>query len=370
MRVRIIFRGLTLFTFQKGSTENAKDGDNMGELTAWLVSDPKMVGMPAHQHIPGLGTIGRESYAGVGRTALKREFPSEMKLSLAGHQLTNGVTVAGSFLDYVPRLGALSRSKSKGIQTAFVTKKIVIPSGRIRAREFISWDWHGNTPARVAFMDTSFQGYGANEVIVDIGDDSDPHGQDKTKSLVLETGKQKKRFWSYTKGNQLVSDIEPNTVEVLITNVGARRSTSVFWGLHMETLFDAAGYERRRVYENTAQFDAFVRAALEYDAAEWRSDVEMMRIGHPFPFLIVDTKNDKLAAIRNTGQPFIIQQAPPHPEGQGTGQGKPDGGHGGHGGGHGGGYDGGHGGMSGMGGMGSHPANDPVSVMVCPLGRE
>ena len=44
MRVRIIFRGLTLFTFQKGSTEHAKDGDNMGELTAWLVSDPKMKG--------------------------------------------------------------------------------------------------------------------------------------------------------------------------------------------------------------------------------------------------------------------------------------------------------------------------------------
>ncbi|MEP6495680.1 MAG: hypothetical protein ABJF01_23555 [bacterium] len=366
MRVRIIFRGLTLFTFQKGSTENAKDGDNMGELTAWLVSDPKMVGMPAHQHVPRLGTIGRESNAGIGRTQLKRDFPDEMKLSLTGHQLTGGVTVAGSFLDYVPRLGALSPAKSKGIQRSFVTKKIVIPSGRIRAREFISWDWHGNTPARVAFIDTSYQGFGANEVIVDVGDDSDPHGQDKTKALVLDAGKKKTRLWSYTKGSELVSDIEPNTVEVLITNVGARRSTSVFWGLHMETLFDAAGYERRRAYENTAQYDAFVRAALQYDAAEWRSDVEMMGIGHPFPFLIVDTKNDKLDAIRNTGQPFIIRNVPPHPEGQGTGHDKPGDGHGGHGGG----YDGGHGGMSGMGGMHGMPANDPVSVMVCPLGRE
>ena len=57
---------------------------------------------------------------------------------------------------------------------SFITKKIVIPNGRIRAREFISWEWHGKTPARVAFMDTSFQGYCANEVVVDIGDDSDP----------------------------------------------------------------------------------------------------------------------------------------------------------------------------------------------------
>ena len=47
------------------------------------------------------------------------------------------------------------------------------PTGTIRAREFISWDWRGNTPAKVAYMDTPFQGYGANEVVVDIGDDSD-----------------------------------------------------------------------------------------------------------------------------------------------------------------------------------------------------
>ena len=180
MRVRIIFRGLTLFTFQKGSTEGAKDGDNMGELTAWLVSDPKMRGMPAHEHVARLATLGRESYAGIGRAQLNREFPDEMRLSLEEHGLTGGVTVAGSFLDYVPRLGALHRDKPKGMQESFVTKKIVIPSGRIRAREFISWDWHGNTPAPVAFMDTPFQGYAANEVVVDIGDDSDPNGRTRT----------------------------------------------------------------------------------------------------------------------------------------------------------------------------------------------
>lgn len=354
MRARIIFRGLTLFTFQKGSVEHAKDGDNLGELTAWLVSDPKMKGMPAHEHVPHLATLGRESFAGIGRAQVNREFPDEMRLSLAGQQSTNGVTLAGSFLDYVPRLGALHHDKPTGMQDAFVTKKIVIPSGRIRAREFISWDWHGKTPTRVAFMDTPFHGYAANEVIVDIGDDSDPSvADDKTKSLVMEAGKKKKKFWPYSKDLQTVEEIEPNMVEILITNVTARRATSVFWGLHMMTLFDAAGYPRRRSYANTAQFDAFVRAATEYDAAEWQADHDMMGIGHPYPFLMVDSANDKLGGIRNSGHPYIIEHAPPHPDGQpkrstkaGTSTGS----------------------MGGMSGMGGHPANDPLDVMICPLG--
>lgn len=359
MRARIIFRGLTLFTFQKGSTEHAKDGDNLGELTAWLVSDPKMSGMPAHEHVAGLATLGRESFAGIGRAQVNREFPDEMRLSVAGHQLTAGVTVAGSFLDYVPRLGALLHEKPQGILDSFVTKKIVIPSGKIRTRQFISWDWHGKTPARVAFMDTPFQGYAANEVIVDIGDDSDPSGSDRTKCLMMEAGKKKKRFWSFTKGSQLVDEIQPNTVEILITNVTARRATSVFWGLHMMTLFDAAGYTRRRVYENTAQFEAFERAALEYDAAEWQEDQGMMGIGHPFPFLMVDPAHDKLGAIRNSGKPYLLPHAPPHPEGQGKGYAKPA---------TAGGDMGDMGGMSGMGGMGGHPANEPTDVIICPLG--
>lgn len=359
MRVRIIFRGLTLFTFQKGSTEGAKDGDNLGELTAWLVSDPKMRGMPAHEHVASLGTLGRESHTGIGRAQLNREFPDEMRLSLAGHGLTDGVTVAGSFLDYVPRLGALHREKPKGMKESFVTKKIVIPNGKIRAREFISWESHGNMPAPVAFMDTPFQGYAANEVVVDVGDDSDPHGQDKTKHLVMETGTKKKRLWSYTKGSELVETIEPNMVEILITNAAGRRGTSVFWGLHMMTLFDAAGYERRSPYANVAQFEAFERAALKYEAHEWRADRDMMGIGQPFPYLIVDSAQDKLGAIRSAGDPYIIPSAPPHPEGQRKGGSKSaTGGTG----------SSGMGGMSGMPGMGGHPANDPQNVMICPLG--
>ena len=40
----------------------------------------------------------------------------------------------------------------------------------------------------------------------------------------------------------------------------------------MMTLFDAGGFERQRGNVNTPQFDAFERAANEYDAAERQAD--------------------------------------------------------------------------------------------------
>jgi hypothetical protein len=386
MRVRIIFRGLTLFEFEKGSTKNATGGQNMGELTAWLVSDPDMAGMPLHEHKAHLGILGRDVPGGTGRAQPKRDVPDELTLSLMGHVLDPGVTVAQSFLDYVPRLGDLHWAKPTTPTKSFITKKIVIPSGRIRAREFISWDWHGNTPAKVAFMDTSFQGYAANEVVVDIGDDSDPNGQDKKKYLMMKHGSAREQLWSYTSGPQWDDDIEPNTVELLFTNLTARRGTSVFWGVHLMTLFDFAGYPRRTAYADGTQYGAFQQAALAYDASEWVSDRNMMGIGQPFPFLMVDSDTDKLAAIRDVKEPYIIPGPPPHPAGQQNDNASPGAarrpgkrgktgragktgkagrtrkaGKSGK---------GGTGGMRGMRGMLGHPGNDPVNVTICPLGRE
>src|ERR1051325_9499666 len=103
MRARIIFRGLTLFEFSKG-TEGAKEGEDRGELTAWLISDPKHEKMPLHHHKPYLGLIGRNvgSLKGAGRTEKKRRIPPEMRIELHGHDLPpkEGVKVDRSFLDY------------------------------------------------------------------------------------------------------------------------------------------------------------------------------------------------------------------------------------------------------------------------------
>lgn len=346
MQVRIIFRGLTLFTFEGGSTEKVKKDTDMGVLTAWLVSDPRMAGMPLHEHRPRFGTLARESHTGNGRAQPNRAFPKELRLTLMGHGgPASGVRVADSFLDYVPHLDSLHWQKRGAgdivakleeqfaLPQGFVTRKIVIPSGTIRTREFISWDWHGNTPAKVAFMDTQYQGYASNEVVVEIGDDSDPKGEDVKRYLEMKYGDTKKKLWSYTKGTQHDDDIEPNRVELLFNNNTARRGTSVFWGLHMMTLFDATGYTRRGSYADTAQFASFEKAALEYDPNEWPSDRGMMGIGQPFPFLIVDPQADKLAAIQNVNRSYIIPGPPPHPAGQ------------------------------------PKPGNDPVNVIICPQGR-
>ena len=356
MRARIIFRGLTLFEFSKG-TEGAKAGEDRGQLTAWLISDPKHQDMPLHHHKPYLALIARNvgSRTGAGRTEKKRRIPPEMRIELRGHDLPlkEGVKVDQSFLDYVPRLGDLRPGPRGNPKGTLYRRKIVIPTGTIRAREFISWDWRGNTPAKVAYMDTPFQGYGANEVIVDIGDDSDIDEYDEHKFLSLTGKEMNEALWPRTKGGALVDDIDPNTVELQVTNLTARRRRPVFWGLHFQLLFEAAGFAPRD-YTNEPQFQAFVRAANAYDPDEWRTDSGMATT-HPFPY-IIDPASETLPGIAEASgiaemSRAIIKGPPPTPPGRKKGEGLPKGGHGGH---------------DGHGSMG----HDPENTQICPFGRE
>ena len=131
MRARIIFRGLTLFEFSKG-TDGAKAGEDRGQLTAWLISDPKHQEMPLHHHKPYLGLIGRNvgSHTGAGRTEKKRRIPPEMRIELLGHDLPKqGVTLDQSFIDYVPRLGDLRPGPTGNPKGTLYRRKIVIPTG-------------------------------------------------------------------------------------------------------------------------------------------------------------------------------------------------------------------------------------------------
>src|SRR5947209_750566 len=101
MIARIIFRGLTLFTFDK-PTAGAAGGDNLGTLTAWLISDPAHNGHPLHQHIPKIGWIDRNNI--VAKRLINAK---EVQIGLVGQTVAAGVTVEQSFIDYVPRLNAL-----------------------------------------------------------------------------------------------------------------------------------------------------------------------------------------------------------------------------------------------------------------------
>ena len=335
MRARISFRGLTLFTFDK-PTANAKPCDNLGTLTAWLLSDPTHLGMPLHTHKPRMSFIGRDLGSDVGRVETNLWVPADTKIELVGHQLPVGVTVDGSFLDYVPRLGALkygdARSREQVLESLkgsrYVTCRVVIPSGTIRAREFITWDWYGNTPGRVAYMDTNFHGFGANEVVVDIGDDSDMPSDDKRKCLKVTghgASSVQLKYQPPTAGRYefnaslwpraktpLDDDVYPNYVDLSFLNTPAKRSRSVFWGIHAMTHFDAAGYERLKDYKNVDQYQSFLAAANAYDAEQWASDRDSMGTGHPFPFLI-DPGCERLSGLANGAKPALATVPPiPH----------------------------------------------------------
>lgn len=315
MRARIIFRGLTLFTFEQ-RTDGAAADANLGTLTAWLISDPRHDQMPLHRHNPYLGLIGRNhgDRASEGRVEKNLRIPPEVRIELQGHRVDPGVTVDGSFLDYVPRLGDLHEGPTTSPRVDLIRRRIVIPNGRIRTRDFISWDWHGNTPAKVAYMGTSFQGFGANEVIVEIGDDSDIDQHDEKKFLAVTGQGMDERLWARTKGAALVDDIEPNIVELLITNLTVRRRRPVFWGLHFQLLFEAAGFAPLD-YLGGAQFTAFERFARAYDPLEWGADSAMMAMNQPFPF-VMDPESEVLPAISRAAEPYILKGPPPPPPGR------------------------------------------------------
>ena len=347
MRVRIIFQGLTLFTFDK-PTDGAKAGDNLGTLTAWLVSDPKHEHMPTHRHVPRLGFIGRDlgAIAGPGRVENQLDIPKRLELALSDPDAPIGVTVDQSFLDYVPRCGDIHWAQPTEIREEMITSRIVIPSGTIRSRELIKWDWHGTTPTKVAYLDSTVQGFQASEVVVDIGDDADVDDNDHNKYFTIDSsdGALQEKLWPYAKDTTGEANIEPNMVEVLVTNRAARSWRPVFWGIHMQALFDAAGFPRRSAYANVDQFEALARAATQYDEYQWSADVEMMGIGQPFPFLIdIDPTRDKPEALRKAASPYILKGAPPAPSGRQHLEGVPAG--------------------------AAACAHDPVNVTICPFGR-
>ena len=352
MRARIIFRGLTLFV-GKNSTRGITTDFNVGELTAYLLNDPDRVKHPRHNHKPYMGIIGRKhnDKTSDGFIEVKGPVANETTIELVGYGKPSGVTAMESFLDYVPCMSELHWGDSTGIKDKYVTRKIIIKNGTIRARDFITWEGHGNTPTEIAFMDTNFRGFAANEVVVDIGDDDeDIDDPDPQRFLSLTGGDGKERkLWAHKKGPPADEYIEPNVVEVVIENLPARGVRPLPWGMHGQTLATGAGYPPRTEYENKAQYDAFVAAAMAYDSRAWQRDFDAMGIGQPFPYFVEPAK-DRLPKLREESKAALavnpIPLAPGRRANQGISKDDPDEHH--------------HG----------SKANDPASVVICPFGRE
>jgi hypothetical protein len=192
----------------------------------------------------------------------------------------------------------------------FAASRIILPHGTLRARDLVSWDSDANQPAEVAFMGTKYRGFVANEAVLDVGDDSDYDSDDDSMYLSVEgdTPGIPKQLWPLTKGTRYVDETDPNTVEILITNFAAQRRRSVFWSLHYQALFAAAGFDPNRGYETSEQFTNFVAAAKDFDPTEWTDDFGDIDIGQPFPYIIPESISS-LPAVRKDRE-VVIHTAP------------------------------------------------------------
>lgn len=313
--------GSAIFTFSQKDAKDAVPNENLGTLTVWLISQPKHPAHPAnplHTHTPKYAVIGRGVDGGEEQHGVKRTFDNDMTIEDVCYDAT-GVVVDGSFLDYVPCLGKLRPDiQFTAANPAYITRKIVIPHGRIRAGSIISWDWHGTLPARVAYMGTRYGGFATNEVIIEIGDDDDIDKDDKTCYLRIthgdaedEQNRREEKFWPLVKGAATSDMIAPNRVELDISNLPARRRRQVFWGWHFQDLFRAANYPPLD-YVNTPQYQSFEAAARAYDAYELRNDLMMSNPDQSFPFLI-DPRADLLAGIEAAQTEYMVEGPIPTP---------------------------------------------------------
>jgi hypothetical protein len=316
MRARIIFRGLILFEFEKPRTE----GGNRGTLTAWLISHPddmesRMAQM--HEHKPRIGVIARD--ATTSREFIVNGLPvpnGETRIQLIGHDVDGGVVPTKGFDEHVPRLALLHGGAREGKSRLADCSRIVIPHGQIRPRDFVSWDSDGDPASAVAFMGTTFQGFVANEAVVDVGDDA-IEGGDATHCLTVAS-----KEWRFPNllsplsvGDDFQDETDPNTVEILVTNFAPQRRRAVFWSLHYEWLFDVLGYGRTD-YTGSQQFSDFESVAKSYDSAQWDDDRAAMRVGQPFPYIITDDIRPPEAFSKGT-KTKNIHTPPPPPAGRG-----------------------------------------------------
>lgn len=339
MRVRIIFRGLMLFKFEKPEGATRKGSSTRGKLKALLVNHPMeamssgatshaMAGMsheghdmsmPAsmppghmlHMHVPRISIYGRDVATNrpVIETGIRLE-PGETSFDLNGVP-RDGVSKTKGFDAYVPDLAKLRPTKRGRPRPEFYRSWITVPHGRLRARDLVTWDIDAMQAAEIGFMGTNFRGYMASEAVLDIGDDSDFTDDRKSKYLSIRSTTKgiPERLWPLTKGVTYAEETDPNTVEILVTNFPPQGRRPLPWSLHFESLFDAVGYPRDLKYENSEQYRKFMRAVKSFDPYEWDNDVANMGLGQPFPFLIPDSR-ETLPGIKKAPRPAVMNKTP------------------------------------------------------------
>ena len=315
--VRVIFRGLMLFTFKKKLPGNY-DVDNppgnppdLGEMKVFLVNDIQAPGTVAqklkHGHPPqlrwyGAGQPGNKPTVALGDITGRRVTIDWA--SAAGSQ-PNGVRVEPSFVRYVPRLSsflgatAFKLTSDKARLNRYVASEIVIPRGKVFAERFVRWPPEHRREAApaevemVTMLNNVPSGLMASEVTVELEIANTPGRQVNLDYETLKLGKKGplKKLKPFTT-TALKQIVDPNAIEILVTSFSPQREVAVPWSVHFQWLFQL--HDTPAHAQNTftrAKLDSFRNKLSADEQAQWVDDLNLLGpganggVGYPFPIV-------------------------------------------------------------------------------------
>jgi hypothetical protein len=301
--VRIVFRGLMLFTFPQ-------DGPNAGKFVASLIN-------------PAAGGTKR------GVTKPSRRGPRDHRAEI---QIMNGaspndgfipkvlnpgvnvdISITGgpplrrteSFDAHVPNLETIIENGIPAVRKAgrdgppgdLIQNVVTVDRGLIRVKDVMAWDEGGfplgggrangsraSAPVLVSFVGSSVEGHMASEVIIEA---------DEAVEVVLTSGKKDdKELNGPRRGVSQPSHrhVPPNAVEILVTNYEPPSNKPSAWGLDFQWLFETIGYNVADL-SSEGRFNDWVTVGTQYDPALFAAERAAMlegpnnTNGQPFPFV-------------------------------------------------------------------------------------
>lgn len=304
MPVRIIFRGLALFEFGKD-----------GQLIANLLNDQGAKGV--HNHEPQMRVIGRAA-APVSRSITGYT----INLNQGGGGAAGGVVRDPTFNDHVPSLRAIDPAGPTGKEyPSLVAARVVVPEGRLHVSGLVTWPSDRvaapptgtrpgqpqslHWPAQVRFVGSNLRGHMANECTIDTDWDTldvlaktigEPSPAPGPEPVFPDNPIQPVTTAKYGAANATFSQqIEPDWIEVLVTNFAPQREYSVPWSLHYQWMFRLRGFAASPL----SGYDSFAARANGYGPStsppppgrgrELDEDLTLFpgvaANGYPFPYI-------------------------------------------------------------------------------------
>ncbi|GBD31640.1 hypothetical protein HRbin33_00599 [bacterium HR33] len=313
-KVRLVFRGLIWYHFEKPRT--AKDsgwvsGSSRGTLTAYLINDADCHHAD-HYHVPRLACIGRE--ATTGAEVLGRPHIIAGQRLVIGGIGSGGVAPDASFHEHVPWMREVYYGSNWASQPApvernwnLVAAEVVVPAGRIWTRTLATWtpDIRGSNPGPERpvrygfFWNPQWTPRSlANECIVEADLEGDALELEALSTQLYSEGVPRK-LAPLTDSAVLRHEVEPDTVDLLITNLPAYRARRTPWAVHYAVLFEAAGFPGAPY---GPEFSRLEQRARALDRESWERDAHMLELirrrrsparpapwGYPFPHLVGDS---------------------------------------------------------------------------------